>query len=210
MKIASLSVALFAITLMGTVDAFAAEDSSPRDASARRDAASVLIDQSWEADSPVHFAVTTGEADVNLPEACRDCCQDSCRTCEPLWTFQAGTIFLERSNPSGAVLAITFDAQPLLNASSFNFDMQTGWDIGAQRRLNDQHSLDFRYFQVDGWNDSIVSAPTTFSFVPFQNTGAGVGFPHVVSAYYGSLLRSAELNILRDQNECLTLLPGFR
>jgi hypothetical protein len=81
---------------------------------------------------------------------------------------------------------------------------------GKKFGLNDQHSLDFRYFQVDGGNDSIVSAPTIFSFVPFQGTGAGVGFPHVVSASYGSLLRSVELNIRREQNDCLTWLTGFR
>lgn len=211
MKFAVQPLTFLVLVVLSNVASLAAEDpSSQSDLSARRGTQPVLTEQPWEADSPVHFAVTNSGTDANSRESIGDCCQDSCRSCAPCWTFRGGTIFLERSNPSGTPLAFFFGAQPSLNAGSFNFDTQTGWDIGAQRRLNDTHSLDFRHFQVDGWNESIASATAPSSLVTFQTALAGVGLPHFVSASYGSLLRSAELNIRRDQNDCVTLLAGFR
>ena len=201
---------LIAVLAGGPAASSRAFETSPP-SSARRGGESLPADLGWEDDGPMRFVSGSVALGGDDPLAGGECCSDGCQTCEPCWTFRGGALFLQRSNPSETRLAFFFDARPPLDASSFDFGTQAGWDIGAVRRLDAQHSLDARYFQVDGWSDNFVSSLVPGSFILFQNAGgAGVGFPHIVTASYESLLRSIELNVRRQQTDRLTLLAGFR
>lgn len=171
----------------------------------------VLADHSWETVVTVHLASSGDDHTGHVAHQSGDCCRDCSEACEPCWTFRGGAIFLQRSRPADANLAILASGLPLLNARDFGFDAQSGWDLGAVRRLDDEYSLDFRYFQVDGWDDSLASAPVDFSAVAFPGgIFSGVGFAHIATASYNSLLRSAEFNVRRERSDWLTLLAGFR
>jgi hypothetical protein len=171
----------------------------------------VLADQAWETAVPMHLASSGDDHTGHVAHQGGDCCRDCPEAYGPCWTFRGGALFLQQSRPSGVNLAVGVDFVPLINARDFGFDMQSGWEVGAVRRIDDENSLDFRYFQVDGWDDTLTSAPVNFSSVSFPSgLTSAVGFSHTVTSAYNSLLRSAEFNVRRERSDCLALLAGFR
>lgn len=136
--------------------------------------------------------------------ACDACC-DEC--CGPLWTFRAGAIFLQRTNPNGPpIAAATASGAPLLVPDNFNFDTGTGYDLYARRRLASGRSIELRYFEVDD-----ISAAATVANAGLLNIGGvTVGGASGIQASYGSLLRSAEANLVGGADRWWNPIIGFR
>jgi hypothetical protein len=140
-------------------------------------------------------------------------CDPTCNChADPLWVFRGGAIILQRSTPTASTLAFVPGGPSLINANDFHFGFRTGFEVGAIRRLNDCWDIDMRYLQIDSLNASVGPVDTESSAVVFQQRGSVVFSqpPHSVTADYGSILRSAEINVRRQTRDWLTLLGGFR
>jgi hypothetical protein len=135
---------------------------------------------------------------------CDSCCDDGCG---PLWTFRAGAIFLERSNPNGPpIVTRTAGGAPVLVPDNFNFDTGTGYDLYARRRLANGCSIELRYFEVD----DISAAATVPNAGLILVGGVNVGGASGIQSTYGSLFRSAEANLVGGADRWWNPIIGFR
>ncbi len=123
-----------------------------------------------------------------------------------LWTFWAGAIFLDRSNPRDQSL-VRSGGVDLINARNLDFVTQGGIDINALRH-GEYFDVDFRYFQVNnmGAHDRIF--PTGGVDLPFANP---VSFPTPqLDAFYKTSIQSVEINLRKNYSPRLAFLAGFR
>jgi hypothetical protein len=95
----------------------------------------------------------------------------------------------------------------LLNASDFELGFATGTRVALTRHTRTGCDLEFTYFGIDSWNDTIVIADTLFLPLPGGNFFLGAA---PVTLVYESQLHSVEMNVTSPQNDSLTLLAGFR
>lgn len=158
------------------------------------------------------------EEDCANVDAC--CGPDDC--CDPLWTIRAGAIFLKREQPTARQLFTNYSGtSELMNADGFDFDVQTGVDFNAIRRLGERGGIEVRYFGVDSWSETQSAtnprslADGGFLLQPAPGGLANLlfGVPIVgttIDATALSRLHSTEVNLRRDLTGWLTVLGGFR
>lgn len=131
---------------------------------------------------------------------------------QPLWSMTADALFLERSDPGAAVLALnTVNPVENLDASDFGFKYQSGFDVSLSRRIGCDHSIELRYFGVDDWNSTVYQTTTPDELlrvnaaVPiFTFTG------DAIAADYTSQLHNVEFNGRHQLADWLQVLVGFR
>ncbi|MEX2113091.1 MAG: hypothetical protein WD845_07885 [Pirellulales bacterium] len=145
--------------------------------------------------------------------SCNSCqcrCWDHC--CRPLWTVNAGAIFLTRSTPHRSpILEDSTTDTTLLNSNDFNFNWATGADVQVTRRVDRTcalDGLDVRYFGVQSWqaNTSLDTAG------PWQFPNSDSSLPAAeFDSVYRSQLYSVEANA-HHNIDCtgLTWLAGAR
>lgn len=133
-----------------------------------------------------------------------DCC------CGPLWTAHAGVIFLQRNRSDEHVLVIDGILAPVVDATDFDFEFETGWELAIERHLSPCCSLEARYFEVDDWSES-VALPADSGYGFNVSTGNYGLFGGTVSGgvQYTSDLSSFEANLRRSLC-CVDLVAGFR
>lgn len=147
----------------------------------------------------------------NASSECSSCCG-----CGPRWTVQAGTIFLQRSQPNNAVL-VTDSFFPggtvLVDAAQFDFDVQVGAEASVVRHdvFGTRWGVEGRCFGVDSWNTAVgpIASPGG-GVVQYATPIGNVAFPANLSASYDSELQSVELNARRQVGGWLQLIAGFR
>ncbi|HWA98837.1 MAG TPA: BBP7 family outer membrane beta-barrel protein [Pirellulales bacterium] len=145
-----------------------------------------------------------------------NCFQQCCRPCQPCWTVRVGTMFLDRSRPSGSTILTTrriAGGPELLNANQLQANAGWGYDISAIRRnvFGLDRSIEVRYFGIYGFNSTfgsaVAPAGTSIQYiVPLGN----IVFPEIVSASFSSQLQSFELNTWRPTTRFMYPFAGFR
>jgi Putative beta barrel porin-7 (BBP7) len=130
--------------------------------------------------------------------ACGDCC------C-PLWTVEAGTIFLRRDNQTDVPLAN--GATPFSVADLAFHDYQAGPLVTLMRHglFGTATTLEVTYFGVQVSNTASSAGATSVFTTPAINFGA-----NTVTSVYRSRFDSTEINLRDDLTEWLTFLAGFR
>ncbi len=146
--------------------------------------------------------------DVDLNDACNQCCQ-------PCWIVSVGAVALQHGTPRSTPLVTTLGGATILDANQFKFNYAVGPDIYAVRqvsRFERFDAVDFRFFDVQ--SSSAFTLPTTggVAFAVPTSPIPMVGLnSSTVSATYGSRLYSTEFNLRRNtMGGRVTLLAGFR
>jgi hypothetical protein len=144
----------------------------------------------------------------DLPSCCGTPCCDlasCCDCCSPLWTVQAGAIFLRRDNQTDVPLAN--GATPISVADLAFHDYQAGPLVTLMRHglMGTASTLEVTYFGIQDSNTASSAGATNVFSVPTINFSA-----RTVAADYRSRLDSTEINIRDDLTDWLTLLAGFR
>lgn len=120
-----------------------------------------------------------------------------------------GAIFLHRVGDNTAPLIVGVgDGVPIVATDQLDFDVETGFEVGATRQLNSNTGIQFRYFQVDSWRASVTSAlPATSAIATNAPSALGaLTATHTQS----SAIYSGEINVTRTASDWLTVLAGFR
>ncbi len=127
---------------------------------------------------------------------------------ESSWTGSAGALFMGRSDPNSVPLLLSAAGATKFNAQQMDFNVATGLEIGASRETQ-YGRVEFRYFQIDGWN---AVGNTPFLAADFEGyvPPAGIGAPGVATFQNKSELHSGEINIWRPVSEWLNVSAGFR
>ena len=172
-------------------------------------------DDSWLSDyapgdgaSCSNLAPNCNTSYCNLPSCCGTSCCDvaSCYDCCcPLWTVEAGAIFLRRDNQTNVPL--TNGATPISVSDLAFDDYQAGPLVTLMRHdfLGTATTLEVTYFGIQDSNTASSAGATNVFSVPTINFGAST-----VTADYRSRLDSTEINLRHDWNDWLTVLVGFR
>lgn len=146
--------------------------------------------------------------------SCDSCDLDSC--CEPClrccsgWTVWAESMFLRRSTADPLVLISDQNTGgSILNATNLEFDHRAVPRVHLMYETACCWGIEGGFFGIDSWsthgqggNSPVLTGPG----LPFPSTGPGT----IYQVNYSSELISAELNLRRRWNECLTMLAGFR
>ncbi len=149
-------------------------------------------------------------------ECCPSCYASQCRCwdhcCRPLWSVNAGAVFLLRATPHRSpIVEDSASGTTLLNSNFFNFNVAAGADVQVVRRIDRTCALDaleVRYFGVQSWQASTVF-----------DTGAAWQFPNSAGdspaaefdSVYRSQLYSVEANAHHNiPSSGLTWLAGAR
>lgn len=138
---------------------------------------------------------------------------DSC--CSPLWSFTVGTVYLHRSQPGPAALAVdpADPATVLLDAAGFDLRSAWGVEASALRRnaFGTAWDLEGRYFGANSWNSTIGPVDSANGAdVPYLAPIGDDSEPAELGATYSSELRSFEMNARRAYNGWLQYLVGVR
>jgi Putative beta barrel porin-7 (BBP7) len=179
---------------------------------------------SWLADDAPYYGATCSSAACgNAPNCNTSCCDQSCYDmtpccgesccdvaaccdcCSPLWTVQAGAIFLRRDHQTDLPLAN--GATPISVADLAFHDYQGGPLVTFMRHslMGTDTSLEVTYFGVQSSNSASSAGATSVFTVPAINFGA-----NTVTADYRSQLDSTEINLRDPLTDWLTVLAGFR
>ncbi len=185
-----------ALAVLGIRAEAAVADAPPPPVAASQDASAVTQD--------------TGCAGMSLVDGC---------PCDPVWRVRADLLCMRISKPNDAVLVTDYTpyGDVLLNASEFKFNYECGPEIAIERQINDDWSIEGRFFRIDGWNASRgpvlgVSSevqyatpmdilPTTSPYYPQATNVAGS---------YRSELSDVEINARWQINDFWSVLLGFR
>jgi hypothetical protein len=129
-----------------------------------------------------------------------------------LWTVTADALFLERRDPSPAVLAFNVaDPTQGLHASDFNFTYHAGFDLALTRQFGCGQVMEFRYFGIDRWNAGATAATTPGDLLQWNAAVPVFTFSgDAISADYASQLHNVEINARHQLFDRLNLLAGFR
>lgn len=119
-------------------------------------------------------------------------------------------MFLRRSTADPLVLISEQNTgAPLVNATNLEFDHRAVPRVHLMYETACCWGIEVGFFGIDSWsthahggNSPVLTGPG----LPFPSTGPGT----IYQVNYSSELISAELNLRRRWNECLTMLAGFR
>jgi hypothetical protein len=127
--------------------------------------------------------------------------------------FRGGAIILQRSAPISTTLVTGPADATLLDAASLGLGWEAGFELAANRSLNQQgRSIEARFFQIHS-GEAVSTVGTPVSLVGFQGvlSSAVLGVTnHDVTAAYSALLRNVELNVNQQVRDCWTWCLGFR
>ena len=219
-------VALSAALLVGSAGAQQDSDNSSADRISPAEDSDGVVETEQAAappeEVPARAPATSGGGHGRCQDrcdACGGCASCACTgshwfddCCQPLWTVNAGAVFLERSRPSSSpILQSITTGQPLLTGGNFGFNFAAGPDVQLIRRLRNGKGLEIRYFAVDGGNSNeagTIPPNTLLSTIPKLTVAPGTAW----DAPYRSQLYSAEINLRRasPRFDWLTWLAGFR
>lgn len=154
----------------------------------------------------------------DCPTCCEPCCVPCCTSCcdDPCasWTFSAGWLYLNRSDPDDALLFFNPSVESeTVNASDFDFGWQSGVEFGiTKHNLIWDVDLEARVWGVDGWTSQTsasLSGPTTGIAT---NPELQVLGPRDVASTYTSEIGSLEFNLKRRSHHVprWTWIAGFR
>jgi Putative beta barrel porin-7 (BBP7) len=133
--------------------------------------------------------------------------------CNPVWRVRADAMWMKLSKPNDAVLVTdwTTGGTELLNASEFKFGYEAGCEVALWRQIDDDWSLEGRFFRIDGWNAATGSVLSPYGAVVQYATPFGsTAFPNIVAGSYRSELSNVEINGRRQINSFWSVLAGFR
>lgn len=138
---------------------------------------------------------------------CDQCCSDGY---QPLWTFKAGALVMQRASPGSTALVVeAVTGRSLMNASGFSFNWEGGLDASIIRRMGDDSNLEVRYFGINDWTARQSFVTSTPSYIPiFPPFIVPIGSD--VTSKFDSSLYSAEINWHHETSETIGLLAGFR
>jgi hypothetical protein len=141
--------------------------------------------------------------DVNYGKSCgkaADCCCECCgNDTWACWTVSAGWLYMKRQSPDPAVLfSNPLDPAEALDASDFNFDFRSGFEVGVTRHdLWRCWDLEAKVFMIDGWSDTVAASST--GPVTRIHTAPPIDLPggRDITSAYSSKLTNFELNLRR-------------
>jgi len=135
---------------------------------------------------------------------------DSISSCcdGPLWSVQAGALILARTSRS-TPLVESLAGDPLVTARSLGTPWAAGPDLSVRRWLDSGNSLQFRFFDVDGFNSRATVATPPLFVLPTIPPLFGFGISDV-TATYATRLYSTELNWISPAASWFSWLVGFR
>jgi hypothetical protein len=133
----------------------------------------------------------------------------SCDECGPRWSLESEARVLQRSAPRRQQLFInpqSLTTDPL-SASSLNFPMTIGYQVGAIRHDVCGCDWEVSYFQLDGFAiDTVV--PGVSSMV--LDVNETVSLVNNAFVRYSSAIYSGEVNMRREWSDGFTVIAGFR
>jgi hypothetical protein len=151
-----------------------------------------------------------GLASVQIPEGC---------IAGPQWRVRANILSMRLSRPNDTTLVTNFTpgGSVLLDAAEFKFSEEVGPEIAILRQINEDWSVEGRFFRIGGWSasrgpvddfESDIQYTTPFRIgVPSPNP---IVFDTTIAGMYLSELTNVELNGRRRINDFWSLLLGFR
>ena len=137
---------------------------------------------------------------------------DGCETlvlpcaCPAAWA-SVDALWLQRQGPDNYLLATDGQAAHLWN-DQFNFDYELGVRVSYGEVVCDT-PIEITYMGTHDWNSSIAVDGMGLN-VPAAPMGGVFDDSDRVEANYASELHSIELNRLRFQSDCLTIVTGIR
>jgi hypothetical protein len=128
------------------------------------------------------------------------------------WTFEVGTMFLKKEDPSSTTLFVDpGTSAPLFNASEFQFNHEFGSTIKIGRYLDSASGVEMKFFGIDGWSSSdVFVAPAGADLNTIPPVGVGGGAAQTVEVLYSSQLVSTEFNYHELITERWRWLAGLR
>jgi hypothetical protein len=156
--------------------------------------------------------VNTSPDEYGGPSTCGNSAQDDIACGDSLWIVTADALFLERRDPTAAVLAYnTANPTQDFDAADFHFGFQAGFDVSAVRRFGCDNTIELRYFGIDDWNATSITTTTPGDLLRVNAAVPVFTFSgDAISGSYASELHNAEINGRRQINDRLSLLAGFR
>ena len=139
-----------------------------------------------------------------------DCTKD-CGSGGSLWTVTADALFLERRDPAAVVWAdnVANPAQDLtrrISTSVFRPALTC-----LTRGFGCDNAIEIRYFGIDDWNATSIATTTPGDLLRVNAAVPVFTFSgDAISGTYASQLHNVEINGLRQLNDRLSLLAGFR
>lgn len=139
--------------------------------------------------------------------------------CTPYnWMVRADGLFLTRRAVDGEQsLAFGNAADPkgteVINTGDLDFAHRWGPRISLTRCFSDVNSVEFSYFQIDGWNSTATrTGAISVQFPSFAHPPLPVGAPFGVADFnYSSRIYNGEANLRHMANNgWLTWIVGFR
>ncbi|WP_013627374.1 hypothetical protein [Rubinisphaera brasiliensis] len=126
---------------------------------------------------------------------------------------RTGAMFLHRSDNNDDTIMIggPFPAGPVLDARDASPGSDTGWELAITGHLDEDRSIEFRYFHLDGFNFS--TQLTDPSGIGFDVDPNGVGLFNATingDINYTSELSNFELNLRNRVNNDVEFLYGVR
>jgi hypothetical protein len=169
----------------------------------------------------INYPVLAAETDVapsggctasnndDISCGCSDCRQECC---QPLWTFRADAMFLNRSGMRDQPFLINGSLNNIVDANQLDLPMQIGWELDLARRLKGPWAVEARYFNLGGQSVTVPGVQSgSGAGVQYFNDALGIFEVNTTSDLkYSSQLQNVEVNLHKDVTDNLTLLAGFR
>lgn len=126
---------------------------------------------------------------------------------------RTGAMFLHRSdnNDGAIVIAGPFPAAPVLDASDASPGSDSGWELAITGHLDEDRSVEFRYFHLDGFNFNTRITDSSGVGFDVEPNGIGLFGATINGAFdYTSELSNFELNMRNRVNNDVEFLYGIR
>lgn len=129
---------------------------------------------------------------------------------EPIWTAEAGVVFLQRSSGHSLALADTNSGDDLetINAADLTLGFQTGPYLSLSKQMLPRVRGEILYFGIAGWRSAFSAESTDGITTELFDTGSVV--LDRMDIRYTSRLNNVELNTRFPLGERLEWLVGVR
>jgi len=124
---------------------------------------------------------------------------------DSIWNVRANWLLLKRESPRSSPIITSGAGATIFDASQFDFDYESGFELIGSRQVTSNCTAELRYFQVDGFDaGASVSVPANSRFLGGTTQGTA-------ALSYFTRLYSAEANLMTTSHvPWLDLIGGLR